>query len=270
MKIEGKRLLLSGATGGLGRAIAGELAGRGATLVLSARRQAELERLADELPGEHETSAADLAQPGAGARLVRDAGRLDGMIANAAGVPTGRLERFSAEELEQALRVNLEAPLQMARELLPSLTERGEGHLVFVSSLNARAATPRTSLYVATKTGLRGFALSLRADLVGRGIGVSVISPGFIRDAGMFHESGARASPILGTSTSGAVARAVARAIERDIAELTVAPLRQRALSNFALVAPRIAARVLAGRAAARSADEVHAGHLRSGKASSR
>ncbi len=66
----------------------------------------------------------------------------------------------------------------MARELVPRLTARGSGHLVFVSSISGQAATARASLYAATKFGLRGFALCLREDLRGTGIGVSVVSPG--------------------------------------------------------------------------------------------
>ena len=78
---------------------------------------------------------------------------------------------------------------------------RGEGHLVFVASLSGKAASPRASIYNASKFGLRGYAFALRADLAPDGIGVSIVSPGFIRDAGMFASSGAKPPPGLGTST---------------------------------------------------------------------
>src|SRR3954454_12788084 len=152
--LEGKRLLLSGATGGLGRAIAERLAAEGASLVLSSRRDAELEQLARNLPGasaRHAVLVADLADEGAPQRIVRDAGDLDGLIANAALPGVGSIEKVSAEELTRTLRVNLEAPMLMARELVPSLIDKGEGHIVFVSSLNGKVATPRTAIYCATK-----------------------------------------------------------------------------------------------------------------------
>ncbi len=81
------------------------------------------------------------------------------------------------------------------------MVERGSGQLVFICSLNGKAGTPRTSLYCATKFGLRGFALALRTDLLPKGVGVSLVSPGFIRNAGMFADVGAKPPPPLGTSS---------------------------------------------------------------------
>ena len=126
----------------------------------------------------------------------------------------------------------------MARELVPAMTERGAGHMVFVSSLSGKAATARASLYCATKFGLRGFALGLREDLRGTGVGVSVVTPGAIRDAGMFADSGRQAAAGMGTATRSRSRAGVVRAIERDRAEISVAPVRQRALSAIAANAP--------------------------------
>jgi short-subunit dehydrogenase len=147
----------------------------------------------------------------------------------------------------------------MARELVPGMVERGTGHLVFVSSLSGKAHNARASLYSATKFGLRGFALCLRDDLRGTGVGVSVVSPGFIRDAGMFADSGRRAPAAMGSATADQVGGAVVEAIERDKGEITVAPLRARVLTRFAMHAPEVSSRV-AGRTAARVADEVASG----------
>jgi short-subunit dehydrogenase len=241
----GKTALLSGATGGLGRAIAQAVAGRGATLVLSSRKGSALEELAGSLPGdEHRVAVADLADEGAAERLVSEAGEVDVLIANAGLPGTGRIEKFSEEEIERALRVNLVAPIRMARALTPQMVRRGTGHLVFISSLAGKSASPRSSIYSATKFGLRGFALSLREDLWGTGVGVSLVLPGFIREAGMFHESRAKPPPGLGTSTPDEVARGVVKAIERNRAEVEVAPRIQRALANFALRRPELAGRI--------------------------
>lgn len=251
MEIAGKSALLTGATGGLGRAIALALAERGATLTLSSRKGEELEKLAAELPGSGHTAAVcDLAEIGAAERLAVEAGDVDLLIANAGLPGSGRLEDFSTEEIARAVRVNLEAPMTLARVLLPAMTDARVGHVVFVSSLAGKAASPRASVYNATKFGLRGFALALREDLAGdgSGVGVSVVMPGFIRDAGMFADSGAKTPPGVGSSTPEQVAAGVVRAIESNRAEVSVAPIQQRALAHFAHLFPAIAGRALRGR----------------------
>jgi len=263
VKLAGKRVLLTGAAGGLGQAIAQVLASRGARLVLSGRKAAALGGLADSLPGEgHHTVVADLAEDRAGERLVAEAGEVDVLVANAGLPGGGQLDRYSADQLTASLRVNLEAPIEMTRALLPALRARGSGHLVYISSLQGKVAFPRSSVYSATKFGLRGFALSLREDLWGTGIGVSVVLPGFIRDAGMFADSGAKAPPGLGTSSPEEVGEGVARAIERNRAEVEVAPLLQRLGAGFAHRRPHLAARVTR-RNAARTADRVIEGQAR-------
>ena len=256
-------MLLSGATGGIGRAIAAELAGRGASLVLSSRKGEQLERLAGSLPGgveRHRVQVADLAEPGAAEALIESAGELDGLVANAALPASGRLERFSSEEVQRALRVNFESPILMARALSPGLAERGRGHLVFISSLSGKVGSPRSALYSATKFGLRGFAFGLREDLHPHGIGVSIVSPGFVRGAGMWADADVDPPPMIGTTTPEKVAAAVVRAIERDRNEITVAPLRQRVAAEFGYRHPEIAARVQRRSGADRIADELASG----------
>jgi short-subunit dehydrogenase len=263
MELDGKRVLLSGATGGLGRAIAQELAAEGARLVLSSRKEDDLRELARSLPGgarRHKAIVADLAKEGAAAKLVRDAGNVHALIANAALPATGELDSFTKKELERALRVNFEAPIAMSHALAPKFAKRGEGHLVFISSLSGKVSSPRSSLYSATKFGLRGFAFGLREDLHPHGVGVSVVSPGFVREAGMFADAGSKAPPGFGTTTPKKVGRAVVRAIERNENEITVAPRRQRALVEFGYRHPELAARVQRRGGADRMADELAAG----------
>lgn len=257
MEIGGKTVLLTGATGGLGRAIALALAERDARLVLSSRKADELGELASSLPGEgHLLAVADLALEGAAERLVGQAGDIDVLVANAAMSGGGRLERFSQEELGQTLRVNFEAPIRMARGVLPGMLDRDEGHVVFISSLQGKAALARSSVYSATKFGLRGFALSLRDDLHGTGVGSSLVLPGFIRDAGMFADSGQRAPAGLGTSSPQEVGAGVVRAVERDRAEVVVAPLLQSLGAGIAHRRPRLAS-LMTRRRSAKVADRV-------------
>jgi len=260
MEVAGKTLLLTGATGGLGQAIAVALADRGASLALTARKEDALNELAASLPGEHRIVPADLAEDGAAERLAAEAGQVDGLVANAGLPGTGTIESFSPDDTKRALRVNLEAPMMLARELVPSMREKRDGHLVFVSSLSGKAPSPRSAIYAATKFGLRGFALCLRADLAGTGVGVSLVVPGFIREAGMFAESGAKPPAGMGTSSPQDVGAAVVKAIERDKVEVAVAPLQTRALAHLGLATPRIAMRMISGGTASKAADRVAEG----------
>jgi short-subunit dehydrogenase len=233
-------VLLTGATGGIGHAIARELHGRGAQLILTGRRMEVLEPLATELGAQ--ALAADLSDRGAVDRLMEQAGAVDVLVANAALPGSGRLDDFDIEEIDRTLEVNLRAPIAMARTLAPAMAARGGGHLLFVSSLSGKAATSYASLYNATKFGLRGFALALRQDLREQNVGVSVVCPGFIREAGLFADSGAKLPPGVGTRSPHDVARAVADAIERNRGEVDVAPMSLRAGTVIASVAPGIAA----------------------------
>jgi short-subunit dehydrogenase len=266
VELEGKRVLISGATGGLGRAIAEGLAGAGARLVLSSRKEKELEELANSVPGgarRHDVIVADLAKAGAAEKLIKEAGDLDVLVANAGLPGVGAIEKTPKQELTRTLRVNLEAPILMARELTPRLIEKGAGQIVFITSLNSKAATPRTSVYCATKFGLRGFALALREDLRPKGVGVSLVSPGFIREAGMFHDTGAKPPPGVGTTPPRQVAEAVVKAIRRDLSEVEPATRRLRLAAAFAHAFPEMAARVQRRGGAEKIASEIAAGHAR-------
>ena len=261
MQLSGRSALLTGATGGLGRAIAVALADRGVSLILSARSPEALAELAAELPGSgHITIPADLAQAGAATKLATDAGDFDILVANAGVRGAGALTDYSDEQIEQAIRVNLDSPVRMARATMERMSARGSGHMVFIASLAGKAASPRSSLYNATKFGLRGFALGLRADLGPHGVGVSLVSPGFVREAGMFADSGAKPPPGLGTTTPDRVADAVVKAIESDKLEIAVAPLQQRLGSHMALALPSFGLRVQSGGYARRAADDATVG----------
>ena len=239
----GKRVLLTGASSGLGPVIARRLAREGVRFILTARREADLHRLANELGGALVISA-DLSLPGEAERLAAEAGEVDILIANA-GVPaSGDLTGFEVDQIDRAIQVNLRSPIVLARQLLPSMVGRGNGHLVFMSSLAGKVPTASATIYNATKFGIRGFGLALRQELAGTGVGVSTILPTFVTGAGMFAETGLRAHPMAGAVTATAVAEAVHSAILRDRAEIEVAPLGTRAGLRVAAVAPRLAERV--------------------------
>jgi short-subunit dehydrogenase len=258
MNLGGRTALVTGASGGLGQAIARALAARGAQLVLTARKVDVLESLAAETGGR--VIPCDLADRAAVERLVAEAGAVDVFVANA-GIPgSGGILSFSIEEIDRALEVNLRAPVVLARLLSEAMVERGGGHIVFVSSLSGKAATVGSSIYSATKFGLRGFAMGLREDLRPRGIGVSTIFPGFIRDAGMFHDSGTRLPSYVGTKTPEDVGAAVVRAIEHDRSEIDVAPMPVRLGAAFTGLAPELAAMVQRRLGASDVADRMEIG----------
>jgi short-subunit dehydrogenase len=240
VNLAGRTVLLTGATGGLGQAIARRLHAVGASLVLTGRRTEVLEPLAAETGGR--AIAVDLTDPAAVDTLASDCAAVDVLIANAGLPASGHVMSFSPEQIDRALAVNLRAPMILARLIGERMVERGEGHIVFVSSLSGKAAAPRSGVYSATKFGLRGFAGGLRQDLRPKGVGVSAVFPGFVRDAGMFAESGAKLPPGVGTSTPEQVADAVLRAIERNRGEVDVAPLPMRLGALFSGVAPGVAA----------------------------
>jgi uncharacterized protein len=241
-EIRGTTILLTGATGGIGQAIARALAARGGRLILTGRRADVLEPLAAEVGGR--ALAADLADRATPERLAAEAGDVDILVANAALPASGTLDDYSLEQIDRALEVNLRAPIALAKLLSEPMARRRRGHLVFISSLSGKSAQPGGSLYSATKFGLRGFALGLREDLRDQGVGVSTVFPGFIRDAGMFAEAGVELPRGVGTRSPDDVATGVVRAIERDRAEVDVAPLSLRLGAMTAGLAPQLAADV--------------------------
>ncbi|MDX6658088.1 MAG: hypothetical protein QOH62_2881 [Solirubrobacteraceae bacterium] len=240
--LAGRTALLTGATGGIGHAIARALHRRGVQLVLTGRRVDVLEPLAQELGAR--SLAVDLEQPEEVERLLAEVGHLDLLVANAAVPASGPLLEYTDEQIDRALNVNLRAPMILARHLTEPMIAQEWGHLVFVSSLAGKAATPGSSIYSATKFGLRGFGQGLRGDLQGTGVGVSVVFPGFIRDAGMFAESGVQLPGYVGTSTPEDVGNAVVVAIEHDRGELDVAPLGIKLGVRFSTIAPAVASRI--------------------------
>lgn len=236
--LNGARVLLTGASGGIGNAIGRALHDRGATLAITGRRTDALDALAAELGDRVDVLQADLAERADVEGLPGRAGPIDVLVANAALPASGRLDSFTPEQLDRAIEVNLRAPIQLTRALVPGMLERGRGHVVLVSSLSGKVAAGGASVYSATKFGIRGFGMSLHDELHGTPVGVTTVFPGFIRDAGMFAEAGVDLPKGVATRTPEQVAGAVLEGIEKDRAEIDVAPLSLRAGAWLSGAAP--------------------------------
>jgi uncharacterized protein len=244
LQLAGSTVLITGASGGLGGAIARALHARGARVLLNGRRAEALEGLAAELGERAEVLALDLAESGAALELAERAGDVDALVANAALPASGSVEDFTHEQIDRAIDVNLRAPIQLTRALLPGMLERGRGHLLYVSSLSGKVASIRSCIYSATKFGLRGFASGVREDLHGSDVGVTVVFPSFIGDVGMYAETGVTLPRGVSLISAEQVASAVVRGIEEGRDEIDVAPLSLRAGVVVSSLAPRMTARL--------------------------
>lgn len=245
-------VVLTGASSGIGRATAQELAARGERLVLAARRADDLAALAHRLdPSGSRVIAVptDVTQDADRRALIAAAearfGRVDVLINNA-GVTVERGWWWDDPDPLRVLRVNLEAPVELTRLVLPSMRARRSGHIVNIGSVAGRAAT--NGMYSASKFGLRGFSLGLRRELRGTGVQVSLVSPGFVK-------SEMTASARLPMPGPEVVARAVTGVLDRPRREVIVPRVYAllAALDHFLPgVGDRVAARLIRRRYAHR------------------
>ncbi|WP_310963609.1 SDR family NAD(P)-dependent oxidoreductase [Nocardioides terrisoli] len=242
VRLRGARVLLTGATGGIGHALARMLHASGADLVLTGRRTDVLKPLAAEVGAA--AIACDLADPDQVERLLAEAGEVDVLVANAALPASGRFEEMTADTVARMLDVNLRAPVMLTHALLPGMLGRRRGQVVLIGSLSGLVASPGSTLYNTAKFGLRGFATSLRQDLHGTGVGISIVEPGFVSEAGMFVNSGMQLPRGTRFVTPEQVAAAVRRAIARDRAEVLAAPFELRLGARIGAVAPALSATI--------------------------
>jgi short-subunit dehydrogenase len=256
--INNSKVLVTGASGGLGQAISKKIATLNGKVILTSRRTEIIEKLAKELDGEF--VSADLSTPSGPKDLFEKVKEVDILILNAGLPATGTFQDMSLEDMKKALQVNLYAPMELAKLFLPSMLENKSGHIVFVSSLSGKAAVTGSSVYSATKFGLRGLAFGMRADLYDKNIGVSVVSPGFIREAGMFADAKIDLPKGAGTRSPEDVATAVASVIEKNLAEVDVAPVTLKIGAKLSLIAPEFSRKVTKIMGAESTAQKLAAG----------
>ena len=228
MEIQNKTVLLTGASRGIGPYIAKTLANAGAVLIGLARSEEGLNATKAEIEyegGTFHTLSFDLKNINGLSDLVEQATTINGeidILVNNAGIELCRkYQNYSADEIRDVLNVNLHAPLELSRLLLPAMLERG-GHIVTVASLAGKKGMAYNTPYSASKAGLIMWTDGMRQELRGTKVGISVICPGFISDTGMFYEDHVDPPAMLGTSKPQAVADAVIKAIKNNSAEIIV------------------------------------------------
>ena len=185
MRVEGANILVTGASSGIGAALAPMLAARGATVGIAARRRDRLEAVVatcrEDTPGSR-LWAVDLGDLDAAVGLARDAwdafGHLDAVVHNAAIPKRIPVPRLTPELVDETMRVNFTAPVRMTMALLPAMIERASGQHVFVSSMGGRIGIAHEAAYCASKFALCGWSESMRIDLHGTGVETKLVLPG--------------------------------------------------------------------------------------------
>ena len=180
MELRGRRVLVTGASRGIGNALARRFAGAGAVVALVARSRPQLEELAGELGGTaHAADLTDREQLETLIERVEDeAGPVDVLVNNAGLETTKSILDHTAEDVELIYRLNIVAPVELCRQVLPRMLGRGGGHVVNVSSLAGVAVFPGFATYASTKAALTHFTAGLRADLRGKPVGTTVVELG--------------------------------------------------------------------------------------------
>ncbi len=228
MDIKNKNVLLTGASRGIGSYIAKTLTESGATVIGVARSEENLNEIKEDIEnngGIFYSLPFDLTSIQSLSDLVDNVkticGNID-ILVNNAGIELYKpYQDYTAKEVSNILNVNLYAPMELTRLFLPSMLKRG-GHIVTIASLAGKKGLPFNTPYSASKAGLIMWTDGMRQELVDSSVGISVICPGYISDAGMFFDGGVDPPPLLGSSKPQAVANAVLEAIRKNKAEIIV------------------------------------------------
>ena len=182
--LTGKTALVTGASGGIGGAIARALHRQGAAVMLAGTRQAVLEALATELGERAHVAVADLADPAAADPLVKRSeeamGKLDVLVNNAGLTRDGLALRMKDEDWQKVLDVNLTAGFRLARAALRGMMRRRAGRIIGITSVVGVTGNPGQANYAASKAGMVGMSKALAAEVASRGITVNCVAPGFI------------------------------------------------------------------------------------------
>lgn len=180
--LDGRRVLVTGASSGIGRQVAIHCANMGSIVVVTGRNAERLEETRRQLgPGEHEAIVADLVEPEAIEQVAARAGVLDGVVHVAGIAKLVPFRMISSKHLDEVLDVNLRAPLLLTRALLAKKAIQPGGSLVFVGSVASEIGPVATAAYAASKAALLGAVRSLAQEVAKQRIRANVIAPGYVR-----------------------------------------------------------------------------------------
>jgi short-subunit dehydrogenase len=224
----GTRVLVTGASRGIGRAIATAFAARGATLGLVARKREPLEELAGELPGSgHVAIEGDVSDADSTARAIAEFGDVDVLVANAGITHYRPFAELPLDEARQMNDVNWLGTIHTVHAALPRMIERGRGHIVIVSSGGGVRGFPHAAVYNGTKAAQRCFAEALRHELDGTGVSVTTVYPGEIETSLHDHELDRMPDwyRLDRRAPAGPLGERVVEAVEKDQRELFYPPL---------------------------------------------
>jgi len=210
-RLDGKCALVTGASGGIGGAIARALHAQGASVTVAGRNAAALAELAGLLGERAHTVAADLADPAAGDMLVKAAesamGRLDILVNNAGLTRDGLMMRMKDDDWQSVIDVNLAAAFRLARAALRGMMRQRFGRIVNVTSVVGHTGNPGQTNYAASKAGLVGMTKALAAEVASRNITVNCVAPGFIETAMTDSLSGEQKERLRGQIPAGRFGR---------------------------------------------------------------
>jgi short-subunit dehydrogenase len=239
--LNGKVVLLTGGSRGIGPIVAEALGRRGANTAIAARSKSGLDEVATRLKGfgvETLVVPADLREQSQREELVscilRRFGKIDILVNNAGLETEGAYTDLTWSAISETIEVNLSAPMALVRLVLPGMVERKVGHIVNIASIAAKSGAPYAATYSGTKAGLAEWTRALRLELAGSGVRLSTIFPGYVREVGMFAKFGMRSPWLVGSCAPSQVAHAVITAIEKGKIERIVnsRPLRYSFMLN--------------------------------------
>ena len=182
--LTGKVVLLTGATGGIGKSIAKRMKEKGAKLILSGTRQNILNELSSELGNDTKVIATDLTSKESILSLATEAessfGHIDILINNAGITADNLFLRMKDEEWENVININLSASMKLTRQVIKGMLKRKSGRIIFISSIVGFTGNPGQANYSASKSALSGLTKSIALEVAARGITCNLIAPGFI------------------------------------------------------------------------------------------
>jgi NADP-dependent 3-hydroxy acid dehydrogenase YdfG len=245
--MDSKVVLITGASSGIGEGIARLLGSEGHTVLLLARRTERLKKLREEITatgGKAEVYEADVTDAARLDAVVADAtqkfGGVDVLVNNAGLMPLSFIKNAKRDEAHRMIDVNLKGAIDAVYAVLPGMLERDRGHIINVSSVAAKVVGPSTSVYSATKHGLRAFSDGLRQEMAvdGKNIRVTDIQPGAVTtelirtitdpDVGKVFASYGKMKPLQPADIARSVSYAIAQPDEVNVNEITIRPVSQQ------------------------------------------